>query len=167
LDEHEGGWRSSADNGGPQRDSFADGGKLSELYANRLAGLDNRTIGRLTIGMGVLLGSLVTLSSVGAGAIGVSVLVFLYPRVPTARIVGSDIAHAVPSTLMAGIGHGAMGSLDVHTLISLLVGSLPGIAAASLISPRVPGLALRYNLAAVLAVVGGRIALDIPMHQIE
>jgi hypothetical protein len=100
--------------------------------------------------------------SVGAGAIGVTALVLLYPRVSTVRIVGSDIAHAVPLTLIAGLGHGVMGSLDLHTLVSLLVGSLPGIFVGSSISARVPDLALRYVLAAVLIIVGGKLALDIP-----
>src|SRR5262245_63133427 len=77
--------------------------------------------------MGALLGILVTFSSVGAGAIGVTALVILYPSVPAARIVGSDIAHAVPLTLMAGLGYGVMGAVDLYTLASLLVGSFPGI----------------------------------------
>jgi uncharacterized membrane protein YfcA len=78
----------------------------------------------------------------------------LYPRVWTARIVGSDIAHAVPLTLIAGLGYGVMGSVDLHTLVSLLAGSLPGIFVGSSISARVPDTALRYLLAAVLIVVG-------------
>ena len=139
-------------------------GKISELYARRLGRLDDRAIGSLTVAMGAILGVLVTLSSVGAGAIGVSALVLLYPRVSTARIVGSDIAHAVPLTLIAGLGHGAMGSLDLHTLVSLLVGSLPGVIVGSSISARVPDLALRYVLAAVLIVVGGKLALDVHPH---
>jgi uncharacterized protein len=84
--------------------------------------LDDRSIVTLTIAMGAILGILVTFSSVGAGAIGVPALVLLYPRISAARIVGSDIAHAVPLTLIAGLGRGAMGSLDLHTLLSLLVG---------------------------------------------
>jgi uncharacterized protein len=139
-------------------------GKISELYARRLGRLDDRAIGSLTVAMGAILGVLVTLSSVGAGAIGVSALVLLYPRVSTARIVGSDIAHAVPLTLIAGLGHGAMGSLDLHTLASLLVGSFPGVIVGSSISARVPDVALRYVLAAVLIVVGGKLGLDVHAH---
>jgi uncharacterized protein len=138
--------------------------KISALYAQRLGSLDDSTITRLTIAMGTVLGILVTFSSVGAGAIGVMALVLLYPRVSTVRIVGSDIAHAVPLTLIAGLGHGAMGSLDLHTLLSLLVGSFPGIFLGSSISARVPDSTLRYVLAAVLIVVGGKLALDIPAH---
>jgi len=87
--------------------------KISALYAHRLPGLDDRSIAGLTIVMGALVGILVTFSSVGAGAIGVMALVILYPSVPAARIVGSDIAHAVPLTLMAGLGYGVMGA-DQH-----------------------------------------------------
>jgi len=135
--------------------------RLYSRYAQRLAALDDRTIGRLTIAMGAALGLMVTFSSVGAGAIGVTALVLLYPRVSTARIVGSDIAHAVPLTLIAGLGHGAMGSLDAHALLSLLAGSIPGIFVGSSIAARIPDAALRYVLAAVLIVVGSKLAIDV------
>jgi uncharacterized protein len=138
--------------------------RILGLYAGRLARLDKRLIARLTVTMGVALGVLVTISSVGAGAIGVTALVLLYPRISTARIVGSDIAHAVPLTLIAGLGHSAMGSFDVHMLISLLIGSFPGIFFASLISSRVPNAALRYVLATVLVLVAGRMGLDAVAH---
>jgi uncharacterized membrane protein YfcA len=138
--------------------------RISALYADRLGRLDERSIAALTVAMGAVLGILVTFSSVGAGAIGVTALVFLYPRLSMARVVGSDIAHAVPLTLVAGLGHGAMGSVDLHTLLSLLVGSFPGIFVGSSISARVPDLVLRYVLAAVLVIVGARLALDIPVH---
>jgi uncharacterized protein len=134
--------------------------RISALYAHRLSGLDDRTIAILTVTTGAVLGILVTFSSVGAGAIGVVALVLLYPNVPTVRIVGSDIAHAVPLTLVAGLGHGIVGSLDVHTLASLLAGSIPGIFAGSVLSARVPDVALRYVLATVLVIVGVKLALD-------
>jgi uncharacterized protein len=139
-------------------------GRISSWYASRLVGLDDRLIARLTVGMGVALGVLVTISSVGAGAIGVTALVLLYPRISTARIVGSDIAHAVPLTLIAGLGHGAMGSIDLHTLTSLLIGSFPGIFVASLVSSRVPSAALRYVLATVLVLVAGKMGIDALAH---
>jgi uncharacterized protein len=110
-----------------------------------------------TVFLGALLGVLVSLSSVGAGAIGVTMLVFLYPHLPIVRIIGSDIAHAVPLTLLAGLGHFAVGTVDVSLLASLLVGSLPGIVLGSLIAPRAPERALRLLLAAVLALVGIRL----------
>ena len=138
--------------------------RISARYAERLGSLDERSIAWLTVAMGAVLGILVTFSSVGAGAIGVTALVLLYPRIPIAQIVGSDIAHAVPLTLVAGLGHGAMGSLDPHTLLSLLVGSFPGIFVGSWLSARVPDVALRYVLAGVLIVVGTRLALNIPGH---
>jgi uncharacterized membrane protein YfcA len=134
--------------------------RISALYAHRLSGLDDRTIAMLTIATGALLGIFVTFSSVGAGAIGVVALVLLYPQISTVRIVGSDIAHAVPLTLIAGLGHGLVGAIDVHTLVSLLAGSLPGIFAGSMVSARVPDVALRYILAAVLVSVGVKLSLD-------
>lgn len=113
----------------------------------------------LTTLLGVLLGALVTLSSVGAGAIGVTILVLLYPHLPIARIVGTDIAHAVPLTLVAGLGHLAVGAVNLSLLISLVIGSVPGIIAGSLVAPRAPERALRLVLALILTVVGVRLAL--------
>ncbi len=85
------------------------------------------------------LGVLVSISSVGAGAVGVTALLLLYPRLPMASIVGSDIAHAVPLTLVAGIGHWALGSVDWALMGVLLIGSLPGIVIGSYCAVRVPG----------------------------
>jgi uncharacterized membrane protein YfcA len=113
----------------------------------------------LTVLSGVILGVLVSLSSVGAGALGVTALFMLYPSMPAARIVGSDIAHAVPLTLLAGLGHWLLGSIDWHLLLSLLTGSIPGIIVGSLIAVRVPDRVVRPALACVLVVVGGRLVL--------
>jgi uncharacterized protein len=110
-----------------------------------------------TVLLGILVGALVSLSSVGAGAIGVTALILLYPHLPIVRIVGTDIAHAVPLTLVAGLGHFAIGAVDLPLLASLLIGSLPGIAIGSLVAPRAPERALRLFLAGVLAVVGIRL----------
>ena len=85
-----------------------------------------------------MLGVLVSISSVGAGALGVTALFFLYPRLPTLRIVGSDIAHAVPLTAVAGMGHWMLGSVDWLLLGSLITGSLPGIWLGSHISTKSP-----------------------------
>ncbi len=82
---------------------------------------------RLTVIAGALLGVLVSLSSIGAGAIGATLLLLLYPRLPAQRIVGIDIAHAVPLTLVAGIGHATLGHVEWALLGALLLGSLPGI----------------------------------------
>ena len=119
---------------------------------------DDRAIARATVLVGAALGVLVSISSVGAGAVGVTALLLLYPRLPMARIVGSDIAHAVPLTLIAGIGHWAMGAIDWHLMGVLLIGSLPGIVIGSYFATRVPETALRWLLAATLIVVAGRLA---------
>jgi uncharacterized protein len=116
-----------------------------------------RRAARLTVVVGVILGSLVTISSVGAGALGVTALLVLYPRAPMAVIVGSDIAHAVPLTLVAGLGHWWLGSVDLTLLTSLLSGSIPGIVLGSYLSAHIPDAVLRPILAATLIVVGGRL----------
>ncbi len=113
----------------------------------------------LTIALGFLLGIFVSISSVGAGAIGVTMLILLYPGLPVIRIVGSDIAHAVPLTFIAGVGHWLLGSTDLHLLGSLLIGSIPGIILSSLIANRLPERILRPVLATTLAIVGLRLAL--------
>lgn len=109
-----------------------------------------------TIVLGAILGVLVSLSSVGAGAIGVTALLVLYPALPASKLVGSDIAHAVPLTLIAGFGHWMMGSVNFHLLASLLTGSIPGIILGSLAATRIPDHVLRPILASTLAIVGGR-----------
>ncbi len=113
----------------------------------------------LTMLTGAVLGVLVSLTSVGAGAIGVTVLLLLYPTLPTVRIIGSDVAHAVPLTLLAGAGHWLLGSINWPMLLSLLCGSLPGIAIGSLLSSRAPERLLRLLLAATLTLVGVRLVL--------
>jgi uncharacterized protein len=118
-----------------------------------------RTRLRLTIACGAILGVLVSISSVGAGALGVTALVLLYPELPVARIVGSDIAHAVPLTLIAGIGHWWLGSVDWPLLGSLLSGAIPGIMLGSYLTRFVPEWVLRPMLAIVLCLVGGRLVL--------
>ncbi len=119
--------------------------------------LSSRQTAMLTVLTGATLGVLVAISSVGAGAIGVTALLLLYPRVPMRVIVGSDIAHAVPLTLVAGVGHWWLGSVDGLLLGSLLLGSVPGIVLGSWLSVRVPEWVLRPILALTLAVVGGRL----------
>ena len=127
-------------------------------YRWRLEQLDPRSTTRATVLVGAALGVLVSISSVGAGAVGVTALLLLYPRLPMTRIVGSDIAHAVPLTLVAGIGHWATGAIDWHLLGVLLIGSLPGIVIGSYCAHRVPETALRLVLAATLILVAGNLA---------
>jgi uncharacterized membrane protein YfcA len=134
------------------------GEKLIVAYRARVSEFEPARTVLWTELVGVALGVLVSISSVGAGAIGVVALVLLYPRLPMAKIVGSDIAHAVPLTLAAGIGHWMMGSVDWSIIASLLAGSLPGIFIGSTFAIRIPERALRLVLAATLFVVAGRIA---------
>src|SRR5438132_14349258 len=98
--------------------------------------MEDARLGHWTILLGVMLGILVSVTSVGAGALGTTALLILYPKLPVARIAGSDIAHAVPLTLIAGIGHWFMGSVDFTLMGALLVGSIPGIIIGSLLGSR-------------------------------
>jgi uncharacterized membrane protein YfcA len=132
---------------------------IMERYRQRLERIDERTTTIATVVTGIVLGVLVSISSVGAGAVGCTVLLLLYPRLPMAAIVGSDIAHAVPLTLVAGAGHWMLGSVDWHLMGVLLVGSLPGIVIGSYGATRMPETVLRLALASVLVVVAGKIMI--------
>jgi hypothetical protein len=131
---------------------------ILDRYRSRMERVDDRTITIATVATGVALGVLVSISSVGAGAVGVTALLLLYPRLPMAKIVGSDIAHAVPLTLVAGTGHWLLGAVDWHLMGVLLLGSLPGIIIGSYAAVRVPQTVLRVALASILIVVAGNIA---------
>src|SRR6476646_8969084 len=131
---------------------------ILERYRGRLARVDTGTTTVATVLTGAALGVLVSISSVGAGAVGVTALLLLYPRLPMASIVGSDIAHAVPLTLVAGIGHWALGDVDWALMGVLLIGALPGIVFGSYCAHRVPEPALRLVLAATLILVAGNLA---------
>jgi uncharacterized membrane protein YfcA len=133
--------------------------RILAFWAARVGDLGRRRKAALTVLIGAALGMMVSVSSVGAGALGVTAVMLLYPQLPTARIVGSDIAHAVPLTLIAGIGHWTLGSIDWHLLGSLLAGSLPGIVLGSYVSVRVPETVLRATLATMLLLVAGRLVL--------
>jgi hypothetical protein len=115
----------------------------------------------LTVLSGLIIGVLVTLSSVGAGALGTVMLFFLYPSWDTRRIVGTDLAHAVPLTLVAGLGHARLGSVDYEMLASLLVGSLPGIYLGSHLGIRLPDHFVRPVLAGMLLFVGLKFAAPV------
>ena len=130
---------------------------LGKSRFSSLAAWRDRHIVTATIMTGTVLGILVTITSVGAGALGMVALIVLYPRSPTINLVGSDIAHAVPLTLIAGIGHAYLGTVDFGLLGSLLLGSLPGIYLGSHIGGRIPERILRPALATILVVIGGRL----------
>ncbi len=108
----------------------------------------------VTVFVGAVLGVLVTLTSVGAGALGTIVLLFLYPKMLTVKIVGTDLAHAIPLTAVAGFGHWMLGNVDFVLLGSLLIGSLPGIWVGSHLSAKLPERFLRPILAVLLLIIG-------------
>src|SRR3989338_8308583 len=116
--------------------------------------LHHRHLPAATIATGALVGSLVTVSSIGAGVLGTVALLFLYPRLSAVKVVGTDIAHAVPLTALAGMGHMALGTVDLVLLGSLLLGSLPGIYIGSHLSAKVPEKVLRPVLASMLLIIG-------------
>ena len=134
---------------------------FSVLFRNQLANLakeehliDVKYVPALTVILGLILGFLVTLTSVGAGALGVTALLILYPKVPINTIVGSDIAHAVPLTLVAGLGHATIGTVDYSLLGTLLIGSIPGIYIGSHLTAKVAEHWVRITLALILIFVG-------------
>ena len=108
----------------------------------------------LTVLAGLLLGVMVTLTSVGAGALGTVMLVYLYPlRLNAGKLVGTDLAHAIPLTLIAGLGHLSLGNVDGHLMLNLLIGSIPGVLIGSLVSARAPVKPVRIAIAVVLLFV--------------
>jgi uncharacterized membrane protein YfcA len=112
----------------------------------------------LTIIAGSILGILVTLTSIGAGALGATLLVFLYPlRLSTKQIVGTDILHAIPLTLLGGIGYFLIGSVDGTLLLNLLIGSIPGIIIGSFLVQKVSEKLVRIALSAILVLTGARL----------
>ncbi|HEX3432299.1 MAG TPA: sulfite exporter TauE/SafE family protein [Rhizomicrobium sp.] len=127
--------------------------QIAGIYGRRVGSISAELARNLTVLTGAILGVLVSISSVGAGAIGVTALILLYPEMSMLRIVGSGIAHSVPLTLIAGLGHWALGSIDWPLLVCLLVGSIPGIVLGSLLSRRIPELGLRILLSATLIVI--------------
>ncbi|OQW68065.1 MAG: hypothetical protein BVN34_09750 [Proteobacteria bacterium ST_bin12] len=138
---------------------------ISVLFRNQLAKLSKtghwinpQYTPYLTIILGLILGFLVTLTSVGAGALGVTALLILYPKIPITRIVGTDVAHAVPLTLVAGLGHASLGTVDYSLLGTLLIGSIPGIWIGSHLSAKVAEHWVRTLLALILVYVGQKLA---------
>ena len=135
--------------------------RIVARYAPIMGALPPNRIAVLTVIVGGVLGVLVSISSVGAGAIGVTALVLLYPTLPTARIVGSDIVHAVPLTLVAGVGHWFLGSVDWQVFTALILGSVPGILIGSYAASRFPETALRVVLALTLLAVAAKLSFGL------
>ncbi|EJN33046.1 putative permease [Pseudomonas sp. GM84] len=133
-----------------------------QAFASRHAGdhyhLSDRNLNILTVLTGVVLGVMVTLTSIGAGALGTVALFLLYPFLATRRLVGTEIAHAVPLTLVAGLGHAGMGNMDWSLLGYLLLGSLPGIYLGSHLTGRISDRVLRPCLATMLLLIGYKLA---------
>jgi uncharacterized membrane protein YfcA len=123
---------------------------LAWIHASPGRQLQGRALATATIVSGAVLGTLVTVSSIGAGAIGATLLVMLYPRLTPAEVAGTDIAYAVPLTAIAAFAHWWLGSIDWNLLLALLVGSLPGITLGSWAARAVPERFLRGLLATTL-----------------
>ncbi len=113
----------------------------------------------ITFIAGCALGTLVTISSVGAGAIGAAILFLLYPRKKSIAIVGTDLAHAVPLTTVAGFGHLHFGTIDFSLLAGLLVGGIPSIYIGSYIGKKLPDHILRPLIATLLLLMGIKLAI--------
>lgn len=128
--------------------------KKNDLWVTRMS---DRQQFIATVVTGVILGAVVTVTSIGAGALGTVALFMLYPLLPTVRLVGTEIAHAVPLTLVAGMGHAGLGNVDWGLLGNLLIGSLPGIYVGSHMANRVADHWLRPALAIMLMFVGGKL----------
>jgi hypothetical protein len=133
--------------------------KLARREDGTVYELHHRYLPAATVATGAIVGALVTVSSIGAGVLGTVALLFLYPRLSAVKVVGTDIAHAVPLTAIAGMGHLALGTVDLVLLGSLLLGSLPGIYIGSHLSAKVPEKVLRPILATMLLIIGTRLVL--------
>jgi uncharacterized membrane protein YfcA len=125
-----------------------------QIAQHQLASASRSRHCSLPLFFGALIGTMVTLTSVGAGAIGVTALMLLYPLLPLPRIVAADIAYAVPLTLVAGLGHASLGSVDWPLLGLLLTGSLPGIWLGSQLVHKTPDRVIRSLLSLLLAYAG-------------
>ncbi len=120
-----------------------------------LRSLHRRWRSPMTVVAGAILGVVVTLSSVGAGVIGAMILLLLYPRLPAISVVGTDLAHAVPLTAVAGLGHMSLGTVDFSMLGYLLLGSIPGIYLGTRLGFRLPDRVLKPVIAGILVIIAG------------
>jgi uncharacterized membrane protein YfcA len=112
-----------------------------------------------TILLGAVIGVLVTISSIGAGAIGATGILLLYPKLKPADVAGTDIAYAVPLTALAGLGHWWLGNVNFMLLGGLLIGSIPAIWLGAKLSKQLPERYTRSALAVVLTLVGFKLVI--------
>jgi uncharacterized membrane protein YfcA len=113
----------------------------------------------LTIVSGVFLGIVVTISSVGAGALGTAILFLLYPNTPAIKIIGTDLAHAVPLTAIAGLGHLSQQHVSIPLLLGLLTGGIPMVYLGSQLGKKLSDQFLRAIIATMLFSLGLKLAL--------
>ncbi len=113
-----------------------------------------RHVNVLTVFVGLLIGALVTLSSVGAGAVGAAALIMLYPRLPAISIVGVDLAHALPLAALASLGHLFLGNVDLMLLLNLMPGAIPGVIVGARLASRISPKLMRHILGGVLFIAG-------------
>ncbi|MCA1247787.1 sulfite exporter TauE/SafE family protein [Massilia sp. MS-15] len=132
---------------------------LAWIGAHPARQLRGRALAAATVAAGAVLGLLVTVSSIGAGAIGATLLVLLYPHLSAAEVAGTDIAYAVPLTAIAALGHWWLGSIDPALLLTLLIGSVPGITLGAMAARKVPERLLRGLLATTLTGVAAKLVL--------
>jgi uncharacterized membrane protein YfcA len=133
------------------------GKMLNWLNAHPERQLQGASLDRATVIAGFVLGTLVTVSSIGAGAVGATLLVMMYPRLSSAEVAGTDIAYAVPLTAIAALGHWWLGSINWGLLLMLLIGSVPGITLGSWFARSVPEKLLRILLAMTLTGVAAKL----------
>lgn len=131
--------------------------QLADTHSN-IGEFERKYSKMLTLIAGIALGALVTLSSVGAGAFGAAVLMILYPRMAMIRIIGTDIAHAVPLTTVAGVGHLHLGNVDFLLLLSLTIGSIPCIWLGTKVANHIPEKMMQRLMATILMILGCRYA---------
>lgn len=127
-------------------------------FASTMSRLFSQHVSLATVAMGAALGVLVTLSSVGAAAIATAIVMLLYPRLKGIQVVGTNLAHAVPLTLVAGLGHLFLGNVDLLLLLSLLIGSIPAIHMGSRLAKHIPDRVMQPILATTLFGVGIKLA---------
>lgn len=133
---------------------------LNRTEHRSASGVIHQPLGEpLTVIVGTLIAVLVTLSSIGAGSLGIAILFFLYPRLPARVIVGTDLAYSVPLTCIAGLGYLHLGAVDFTLLAALLLGSLPGIYLGCRLGPQLPDRVVRPIMSSLLFIIGLRLAL--------